>query len=104
MTRSELIEQMQGTVRTIAPTAQLYLYGSRARGTARPESDWDLLVLLQSPFSDDLIRKLRRALYEIEWMSGEVISVVVRSTDDWRSEQSVVTPFYQNVSRESLLL
>jgi len=104
MTRSELIERMGGAVRIIAPTAQLYLYGSRARDTARPESDWDLLVLLQSPVSDDLVRRLRRALYEIEWMSGEVISVVVRSTDDWHSEQSVATPFYQNVSHESLLL
>ncbi len=69
-------------MRIIAPTAQLYLYGSRAQDTARPESDWDLLVLLQSPVSDDLVHRLRRALYEIEWMSGEVISVVVRSIDD----------------------
>ena len=28
------------------PLAKVYLYGSRARGTMKPDSDWDLLILL----------------------------------------------------------
>jgi predicted nucleotidyltransferase len=37
----------------------VYLYGSRARGTARPESDWDLGVLFTSYLSDPVERALR---------------------------------------------
>jgi len=27
-------------------SAKIYLYGSRAKGTAKKDSDWDLLILL----------------------------------------------------------
>jgi predicted nucleotidyltransferase len=32
---------------------QIWLFGSRARGGARPMSDWDLLVVLPDDASDD---------------------------------------------------
>ena len=32
--------------KVLPSTASLWLYGSRARGTANTESDWDLLILL----------------------------------------------------------
>jgi uncharacterized protein len=32
-------------IRLIDPKADIILYGSRARGDERPDSDWDILVL-----------------------------------------------------------
>ncbi|MBQ1850902.1 MAG: nucleotidyltransferase domain-containing protein, partial [Paludibacteraceae bacterium] len=41
------IEYLTELGRKILPKgASLWLYGSRARGTARKDSDWDLLVLI----------------------------------------------------------
>ena len=34
---------------TVEPGAEVILYGSRARGDAHAESDWDLLVLVDGP-------------------------------------------------------
>ena len=45
-----VIQKIQEVARQVLPPgSELYLYGSRARGDARPDSDWDLLVLLDNP-------------------------------------------------------
>ena len=35
--------------KTLPANSSLLLYGSRARGDNRPDSDWDLLILLDKP-------------------------------------------------------
>ncbi|MBS1250425.1 MAG: hypothetical protein MAG431_02019 [Chloroflexi bacterium] len=44
--RSVLLKQVKMTVRDLSPAAEIILYGSRARGTAKADSDWDFLILL----------------------------------------------------------
>jgi len=58
----------------------MYLYGSRARGVARPDSDWDVGVLFSDYLADPLERALRpqelEALLERELKMYGLISVV----------------------------
>ena len=57
---------------------RLILYGSRARGTASPDSDFDLLVIEADPVSKwDEMRRLRKAMHNIPypvdvWVMGEI--------------------------------
>ena len=48
-TRSEserlLLLKCRDAVKKIEPSAEIILYGSRARGNAEPESDYDFLIL-----------------------------------------------------------
>lgn len=37
----------------------VYLYGSRAKGTARPRSDWDVAVVMRDPVEDWTAESLR---------------------------------------------
>jgi len=43
----EILDKIKKTVTNQDKTAKVYLYGSRARGTAKNDSDWDLLILLK---------------------------------------------------------
>ena len=86
------------------PESQTILYGSEARGDARPDSDIDVLILV--PEDKVLPEKehfIARKLFEIELQSGVVISSVVMPLKQWENPP-VITPFYLNVKREGVLL
>lgn len=86
------------------PTAEAFLYGSRARGTAKSDSDWDILILLnQEIINLNLEQKFRHNLYDIEIDTGEVISTYVVSKHDWETKYSI-TPLYTNIKKEGIQL
>ncbi len=96
-------KHIRDSINKIDPTADVILYGSRARGEETHDSDWDILILTN--YAANLIteRKFRDKLYDLELQTGEVFSVFVYSKSDWQTKQKI-TPFYQNVLREGVLL
>jgi len=52
MKRNELIEQIKHAVHEVEPDAEIILYGSRSRGDALAESDWDFLILVDGSIDD----------------------------------------------------
>jgi predicted nucleotidyltransferase len=101
---TELLRRIRETVRAVEPTAQVILYGSRARGDAAPDSDWDLLVLLDGPVDLGRKRALSHRLYELEWDTGDVLSLVIRERAQWESSLYRAMPFHWNVTREGIAL
>ena len=95
---SALIKQAVGR---IDPNAQIILYGSRARGTERDDSDWDILILTDYPVDIVKERVFRNALYDLELETGEPFSVFVYSKIDWDTKQTI-TPFYVNVTNDGV--
>ena len=97
MRRPEIVKRIQETVHQAEPSATIILYGSEARGDARPDSDIDVLILLDGDKRD--LRKedrLSGALYELELSSGVMIS-------QWNN-RPFKTPFYINVMNEGIKL
>ena len=93
MKRAELLERVKQAVHEVEPEADIVLYGSRARGEAHSESDWDFLIWLDGVVDDARTDAIRHRLYEVEWDCDEVLCSIVRSRKDWDSSLQQVTPF-----------
>jgi len=102
--RGSLRDRIRQAVHTVEPDAQIILYGSRARGNAGPESDWDLLVLVDGPVNGDRKSAIRHRLYEVEWDFDEVLTSIIFSREDWNSPLYRAMPFHQNVDRDGVSL
>ncbi len=90
-------------VKEIDPKAEIILYGSRARGDERANSDWDILILTNYASDINTERRFRNKLYDLELETGEPLSVFVYSKEEWMTKQRI-TPFYQNVTQEGIRL
>jgi uncharacterized protein len=105
MTRYEtILNKIKLAVFSIAPNAEIYLYGSRARKTAKKYSDWDILILLNtSSISFEFEKQLINALYDVEIETGEVISPVIYTKKEW-NERFFITPLFENINHDGIRL
>ena len=86
------------------PDAEVILFGSHARGESHIDSDWDILILLNSFNVNRKIEKeYREELFKVELEVGEPISTFVFSKDEWESKHSI-TPLYKSVKRDGIIL
>lgn len=77
------------------------LYGSRARGDAHEDSDWDILVILDKPkIEQDDYDHVVYPLTALGWRIGEMIIPVIYTSKEWK--QCSFTPFYKNVEQEAI--
>lgn len=87
----------------LPPSGRLWLYGSRARGDAQPDSDWDLLILLDKPHIEQ--RDYDEVLYPftyLGWDMGESISPVLYTREEW--DRCAFLPFHKNVEHDKVEL
>jgi len=99
-----LLRRCKKALREIAPRVELILYGSRARGCAGPESDYDLLVLVDCPLSPEREETIRAKLYEIELEEDVVISSIIYECTQWDTPLYKAMPFHRYVDREGVML
>lgn len=99
-----ILKSIQALGTKVLPNgSKLILFGSRARGDARDESDWDLLILLdEKDVNGDVFGVFAYPFVELGWEYGTYFSPKIYSYGEWAKRKG--TPFYNNVSREGLVL
>jgi uncharacterized protein len=100
----QLLLKLKHIVTRLAPDAQSVLYGSAARGTRAPDSDYDVVVVTSQRLSSDEERRLDRAVYDLQLQEGIVLSVMIYSHEEWQHPLMGSSPYRKNVLREGILL
>ena len=104
MRRQHIVDRIKTAMQLADPEAQVFVYGSEARGTARPDSDIDLLVLYSADKRDpERENRIIGVLYDIELSTGVIISPMILLLSQWEN-RPFKTPFYINVMNERIAL
>ncbi|MFH1050151.1 MAG: nucleotidyltransferase domain-containing protein [bacterium] len=101
----EILNEIKQAIISIEPEAEVYLFGSRARGTHKDDSDWDVLVLLPGKVNYLRKEKIWNALYNLQYFNGIALSIAVKEKDFWDNNQIYHhTEFYKNLTKEMAAL
>lgn len=89
--------------KTMEPGSKVWLYGSRARGDNGPNSDWDLLVLLdREKISDDDFDKYAFSFIMYGSLHDADVNPIIYTYSDW--EKRRITDYYKNVQEDKKVL
>ena len=102
--REEIISKVRSVADNILPSdVLLVLFGSRARGEATQESDWDFLMLLDKPLVEpDDFKQYAYPLVRLGWDLGEYFSIKLYTHNEWQQRKG--TPFYKNVEQDRIMI
>lgn len=101
----KLIDALKAKAEEILPKgSQVAIFGSRARGDARPDSDWDLHILIPG---EEKLPWSRWDTYawpfaEIGLQYDEIVNPRLYSFAGWLKRSFL--PFFKNVEKDSIVI
>ena len=93
--KTMIISLIRDTIRALEPTAQIILYGSRARGDAREDSDWDVLAIVDKP---RLSLKDRSNIQFPVWNKGLELGQEINVFPYTRRQWEQAPPSFSNIT------
>ena len=103
--QENLLQKVKNAILELEPEAEIFLFGSRARGDFNEESDWDLLIILPGKITFERKSAIVHVTNSIEVKEGELLSRIYFSKDEWLNNKIILgSPFYDNISKEAIQL
>lgn len=82
---------------------EIVIFGSKARGTAKPDSDLDVLVVIRE--GDRRVKDaVRQPGYMLSIGTDAVPSMMVLTKEEWSLLQKREAPFWQTVTRDGVVV
>ena len=97
---TQIFEDIRILKRQLLPNDRMILFGSQARGDARPDSDWDLLLLLNKPKKEESDEDKAYEFVLMGWEYGTYLSIKMYTEEQW--EKRKYSPLYENIANEGI--
>ena len=104
MSTDQIIDRISKSIHHTDYTADVFLFGSRARGDNKKDSDWDILILIDNiKVTNEIEDNFREDLYNLELETGQIISTFIYTKDYWNNNL-IYSPLFKNITREGVRL
>jgi len=94
-----IIETFARRVREEFPEARVWAFGSRARGDATRESDFDVCVVLEKVERPDA-RRVRHLAWEVAFENETVLNTIILSAEEFEKGPMSESTLVANILRD----
>ena len=102
-TQEDIASEIKSAVLSVDQSAEIILYGSRARGDFKEDSDWDVLILTDHDEANFRFKKkIRKELFDLQLDVDQVITGIIKNKVVWK--QLKHTPFFLEVCKDGKVL
>ncbi len=102
-TTKKITNLIRQAISRVDDQAEVILFGSRARGDERQDSDWDILVLTDYKVNLEKEMQFREPIYDLELERGEHFSIFFYPKKDWIAKHQI-SPLYESIALEGIRL
>jgi uncharacterized protein len=98
------IQRAAAILRQKFPVDRLILFGSKARGDDKADSDIDLLVLTRDEVNWRQHDEMIHSVFNLQLELGVMLSPVIIPAEEWEHGVSQALPLRKEVDREGVLV
>jgi predicted nucleotidyltransferase len=81
----EILNRLKRLLQKRVRLYKIILFGSRARGDAEPDSDMDVLVILDEPGTPEKLEAVLECAWEAGFDEGIVVAPIMMSRTNWET-------------------
>lgn len=102
----EKLDQITNTLKAEFQPVRLFLFGSRANGTAKKNSDYDFVMVVSGnkKSSTEEMGRARSLIFKNHGVIADVFIYSEKEFDDWKDEFNSIPETALNTGKEILIL